>query len=225
MLETPTTDVLTTVITAIGGLVGISLTFIAPVIVKHWLDKRAARAAATDDDYEIRYTIPEMQGLILRIDNLILKTKVDRFLLLKAENGATPMKTATALIERYRDKQDFYAVLLYDHVEIDEHYREMLKITEAQGFCDLETKKMPKGARLRGFYEDEEVTFSKCYFLMRMSLADGKTVIFYATIATKQTTDYTDREQREIERVVEYMKKILKSEMERMLLINKGATK
>ena len=99
----------------------------------------------------------------------------------------------------------------------------MLKTAEAVGVYEIETKKLPKASRLKGFYEDEGVVSANLYYLARMTRPDGKATIFYLTVATKQNGQFTEREEREVVRVVEYMKKILKLEMERVLLINKGA--
>lgn len=207
MIETPTTDY----VTLVFGLVPILISSIGTLFVKNWLDKRAVASAATQD-LDIRFTITDIQKLSVKIENLIEITRVDRFLLLKAENGQS-VSNATAILSNFDQRK---LLELYDHVEIDDFYREMLTIAEARGFFAMETRRMPSDSRLRGYYEDEHVVFANCYFLARF-VVKGKAVIFYCTAATTQGDKFTARELREIERLIDYLKQTMRREIERIL--------
>lgn len=211
MIETPTPDYFTLVF----GLVPILISSIGTLFVKNWLDRRAI-SKVDDDDYDIRFTVADIQKMSVRIEDLIEKTTATRFLLLKAENGKV-LTNATAILSNY-DQHDLLE--LYQHAEIDEYYREMLKKAENANCFAMETATMPP-AKLRGFYEDEGVTFSNCYFLGRLILTEEKTVIFYCTCAKEQAENFTNRELHEFERLTEFLKRILKSEMERILKLSK----
>jgi hypothetical protein len=202
------------IIAPIGAFLGLCVSSVGVLFVKEWLAKRQNKIAANAETFALRLTMSAVSDIYLRIYDLVNSTKIDRFLVLRAENGQTMLKTATVELE-HPPQKSIYATFFYKNVPIDDTYREMLKMAEASGVYEMETAKMPD-CKLRGYYEDEGVTFSNCYFIGRLVFSDKKAIVFYCTAATHQNEPFTPQEERKIEKLVESLKQEVAKELENM---------
>lgn len=69
-------------------------------------------------------------GVVFQINRLINDTEIDRFLILHATNGKTPLKKTTAI---YQIREAGQQVFSYQDIELDDHYRNMLRHIEKHG--------------------------------------------------------------------------------------------
>jgi hypothetical protein len=206
LAETTTNDL----ITPFFGLLSIIVSSIGTLVVKHWLDTRKREDVNELSDAEIKLTLSEVNEINQRVLDLENSVHVDRFLILKAENGKSDPRFATVIYEQYRNREPFIASLVYRKIRIDDYYREMLKTTEANDLLQMETAKMPQDAKLKGFYENELVLFSNCYFLTRYQLHNTeKWIVLYCTVATKQDKPFSRRDTNQIGLFIDYLKEIL----------------
>ena len=199
--------------TPLIGFAGVVVTSLGTLLLKHYLENRDHHEVS---DAEIRFTLSEINELHQRCLDLEQTTKIDRFLILKAENGKSNPKFASVVFEQCRNRQPFIASLVYTKIHVDSYYQEMLKTGEAQGLLEMETATMPDGARLRGFYESEKVTFSNLYFLGRNpteSASNDKWVVWYCTLATMQTDGFTKAERLKLQTFVDFVKQLFDSRM------------
>ncbi len=192
----------TDILTPILGFAGVVITSLGTLVVKKWIDKKDADSVVTDG--ELQFTLVEYNELHQRMLELQSDTPADRFLIMKAENGVTQPRFATVIYEQFKTRQMFIAFLVYTRILIDDSYREMLKGAELKGVCEMETATMPD-CKLRGFYEQEKVTFSNCYFLTRYERGGGATII-YATIATHSPEGFTKAEKFKMAVFADYLR-------------------
>jgi hypothetical protein len=193
------------VVTALSGAVGYA--------VKHYIEKRRLQAAKGTTDVELKLTFSEFATLCERVGKLISTTKVERFLILKAENGVT-MPEDTTIIHSLPTSQ---ALMLIDNVNfsIDSYYRDMLIKAEKEDRFDMETADMPAGSKLRKLFEGDGVTYANCHFMCKYpSLIDNAkwTIIYFMLTTTKQEA-FTPHEHTKIGIFADWIKNLLSEEL------------
>lgn len=201
-------------LTPLMGLIGVAVSSVGTLLVKHFLDRR--RSTAEDSDEDIRFAISEINEIHQRALDLIATTAVDRFLILKAENGKQQPRFATAIYEQHRDRPLFVATLVYHKVRVDESYREMLRKAEAEDVYRMETASMPDST-LKSIYESEGVTHSHCHFLARYPLKSdpSRWVVLFCTFATKSGQDFGGQDRLKIGLFVDWLKDLFADEMDK----------
>jgi hypothetical protein len=197
---------------AILGFAGVVVTAIGTVIVKHYLDKRKEKAK-TGAEIELKLTFDEYAEIHERINDLIATTKAERFLILKAENGAS-MPDDTTILHALPPSKD---VLLTSDVrfKIDGHYREMLVQTERHEMFHMATDNMPENSKLRQMFLSDRVTHANCYFMCKYpSLIDGdKWTILYFMLTTTQTTTFTPHEHTKFGMFADWIRELFAKEL------------
>jgi hypothetical protein len=193
------------------GFLGVVVTSIGTLLVKHWLEKKSAIELS---DSEIKFTLTEINELHQRCLDLQQQTRIDRFLILKAENGKNAPKYTSVVFEQMRDRPLFIATLVYTKILLDGYYQEMLKSAEATGCVPLETATMPEQSKLRGFYENEKVKFSTIYFLARQDTEakdNDKAIIWFCSMATHADTMPTKAEKLQCQLFVDFVKNMFET--------------
>lgn len=185
----------------------IILTFVTTLVLSYftmyrWAKNKVVKEVKQDIDKKSPFRIVSSLSSIMQvrdmINNLIITTPVDRFLILVAINGKTEFRTATAIYEQWDDefrKHDdphltVSATNEYYKYEIDNSYREMLRVAEtsADG-VHYRVDEMPDCV-LKDIYDFEKVKYSSVVFLRRVSNydMDGNDMVIYCSIATHQDT-------------------------------------
>jgi hypothetical protein len=141
------------------------------------------------------------------VTNIFDETKVNRFLILFAVNGKTHFNFVTVCMERTNTGAMSGSIFRYNRLEIDDHYKSMLKQVELQGNVHLEVSTMPPSI-LKSIYEsrDEKVTFSCVKFLKRINVDENNDIVLYSSIATTNNEDFTSEEQLIIKRNFDVIK-------------------
>ena len=146
-------------------------------------------------------------------ENILFKTKADRFLILTATNGTRDMRFATAVYEQHKKTSKVVLSLgatgKYVKFEFDSAYKKMLKEAEVQGLIELKTEKM-SDCDLKSIYENESVKFSDVHFLMRGKIDELNDRLFYCSIATHENAPFTKIEKLNIKSDIDKLKYILK---------------
>lgn len=131
------------------------------------------------------------------VEEILLKTKADRFVILTATNGKFELRFATAIYEHHKkcDKVTLSigATNKYIKFEFDSEYRKMLKEVELYGYMNLETSKM-RNSDLKSIYESEEINFSNLYFLQRSAIDANNDRMFYCSAATHENNNFLQKE-------------------------------
>lgn len=175
------------IIVAIIGLLGIALSTVGVMLAKYWLDKRRR---AWGEHKNILADIARLNLIHREIDDIMSSTRTDRFLILRAENGMTDPKYATAVYVQHRN----HPVPTYFRLKVDDEYRKMLRDAESQGLVRLKVDAMPDSL-LKNIYMGEGVKYSNCYFIARRDAEDGKSVLTYCTLATHEDQPFTNAEE------------------------------
>lgn len=116
-----------------------------------------------------------------QIEDLLRRTELDRFLILRAWNGKTPPQWTTAVFQMRSAGQD---VVQYIHFKLDYHYVELLHKIIVDGPVLLTVRNMPNSA-LRRVYESEGVKDSYICHLDTTEI-DGRKLITYCSFATHE---------------------------------------
>ena len=128
------------------------------------------------------------------VDGLLDETKADRFLILVAINKIRDFNDVTVIYEQHGERaKGNNAILTYNHIEIDDHYREMLKRAELYGPVNLDVAAM-QPCLLKDIYEIEGVRHSKVTHLHRESIDSENDAVFYSSIATHQDEPFDSLE-------------------------------
>jgi hypothetical protein len=131
------------------------------------------------------------------VENILYKTKADRFLILSATNGIRDMRFATAIYEQHKNNDKISlsigATGKYIKFEFDSHYKEMLKNVEYQQSLNFETAKM-KESDLKSIYETEGINFTNVYFLKRAKIDNDNDRLFYCSVATHNAEPFSSSE-------------------------------
>jgi hypothetical protein len=134
------------------------------------------------------------------VKHIFQKTSADRFLILSAHNGRSPLKYATAFFEQHDDHVkdavlSIGAVSKYVKFEFDKEYLRILKEVELNGKLLIDVEKMPD-CDLKTIYKNEKIRYSKIYFLHRQENHDGKgnDLLIYCSLAKHKEPIYTDEE-------------------------------
>ena len=148
---------------------------------------------------DVSLSLPDINTLDTTITELFKKTKVDRFVVFKGENGGlTPLKFTSAILERH--EKNMYLMMSigatekYIRVRFDNDYLKMLKAVEVNNDGKyLDVKEMPNND-LKGFYLDEQVKHSSIWFQKRYVINEDKHIILYYSFATHSEFKFTAKE-------------------------------
>lgn len=166
-------------------------------------------------DFEIKFALEDLVEIREDVQHLFRDTKADRFLILKAENGKTTPKWATAIYEQHKGVPVVLATEVYKKVRIDDAYREMIDGAEEMGRYTMHVPDMPKSSRLKAIYEAENIKHSTCYFLSRYPLQSDpdKWVVLFCTVATKHLLPFTPHEETALELFADRLRGMFSTEI------------
>lgn len=117
------------------------------------------------------------------IDRLIDETEIDRFLMLTAINGIEHPRETTAHFQKRERGQKKYE---YTEIQIDDHYRQLLKQAIQEGYVYFVVDDLPDGVLIKNIYLMEGVKSSMWILISVNDLGDGKKSITYASLSTHQ---------------------------------------
>lgn len=132
------------------------------------------------------------------VTDIFVNTKVDRFLVISATNGTSPMKYATVLVEKHQKNEHIRYSLgaskKYIGFEFDSNYRDLLTKTEIDGMTRCGVNTVGDGD-YRNIMENEKINFANWYFLKRSKLNKTRDMMFYISMATHSDEPFTSGEE------------------------------
>lgn len=192
--------VIISIITVIGGA-AIKFYFDAKTIKKKYefekQENNILKEEIKDKSLAIQMDLEMLNSIKEIVEDVLYKTKADRFLILTATNGKTNLRFATAIYEHHKKTPKVVlsigATGKYVKFEFDSEYRKMLKDCEVNGVVNLNVEKMP-ASDLKDIYEAEKINFSNVYFLMRGKIDEDNDRLFYCSVSTHDELDFTKTE-------------------------------
>jgi hypothetical protein len=148
-------------LTAIGSVIGIFLT--AGIA---WLKLKIERAGRTQAENEVtfqraalRFTelVGEWAEISEMVTDAIDKTRLDRFMVLRAWNGELSPQWTTAV---HQIREVGQTPMLYIHVELDTDYIDKLRSVVSSGYKRFEVNKLSDDSLAASIYKREGVTDS-----------------------------------------------------------------
>lgn len=186
----------------------------AALIIQHILNRRKTQKATEQAEIELRFSLDEFAEIYEQVNELIANTKVDRFLILRAENGSTTPDDTTVLHALPPSKTLIFKGDV--NFKLDAYYRDMLVETERNDVFHMQTKKMPEGSRLRKMFDNDGVSHANCYFICKYpSLKDkDKYIILYFMLTTTNPKPFTPNEHTRFGVFADWLKHLLSKEIE-----------
>lgn len=166
---------------AIGVIIAAGFGFLGQWIEHHKRKQAEREIAAESDALDVTKMIPKFGALVQDLQKLMLKTSIDRFLILKAWNGRLDPRWTTAIFQ-YRTGAGGEPVS-YVHFELDDDYLYRLQATVNTGSHYLKVAEIPDGA-IKRVYEAEGVAGSYWSHIRTNVKEDGCAEIFYCSFAT-----------------------------------------
>jgi len=129
------------------------------------------------------------------VDDIFKNTKAERFIILFALNGKTDFNFVSVCYEKTKTAKTSGAIYRYVRVQIDDHYRQMLKYVEKDHQVYLDVANMQE-CLLKNIYQSiaEGVTFSGVHFINRSPLDEDNDTLVYCSMATTDPEDFTKQE-------------------------------
>lgn len=166
---------------AIGAIIAAGFGFLGKWL-EHQKRKQAEREIAAEaDGLDVTKMIPKFDALVQELQKLMLKTPIDRFLILKAWNGRLDPRWTTAIFQ-YRTGAGGEPVSDV-HFELDDDYLHRLQETVNTGSQYLTVREIPDSA-IRRIYEAEGVSGAYWSHIRTGVKDDGSAEIFYCSFAT-----------------------------------------
>lgn len=135
-----------------------------------------------------------------KVDEIFRTTSADSFLIYFSINGTSTFNFITAIYEQHKDieqtKLSMGAINKYVNIQIDDHYRKMLKEVELHGDMNVEYDRMPD-CLLKKYYTIEGIKYSIIKFLKRLRKDEKNDVVIFCSIAK-----HIDEPYNEIEKVI-----------------------
>lgn len=207
-MDEPWVLILVASIGAIGGF----LAALVPVVAKR-IERKAARKRTQKT---ISMEVGNFNELRETVDVLFESTRVDRFLILVGFNGRDYVKYASATYEQHVRRTDtaasIGAVSRYRRIEVDDHYRSILKQSETDGLVQMTTANMPDSL-LKGYYEMEGVKHSALFHVHRVVDFWGpeRDLILYCSMATHGAEPFDQTELTHMSLLVQHLKEFFKN--------------
>lgn len=129
------------------------------------------------------------------VDEIFNTTKAERFIILFALNGKVDFNFVSVCYEKTKTSKTSGAIYRYVRLEIDNHYRQMLKYVEHDKQVYLDVEHM-EDCLLKNIYQSivEGVTYSGVHFINRSRIDDDNDVLVYCSVATTNENDFTKHE-------------------------------
>lgn len=161
---------MTEIVVALIGCAGAVATAVIQYMGKREAqrDARAARQELRFQSAALSFTdfIRDWGPIHEELCALLRDTPVDRFLMMRAWNGADAPRWTTALFQFRSVGQN---PISYVHVELDGDYVERLKIVSVNGYAAWKVEDMPEGL-VKSIYLREGVQSAAWYFVDRQML-------------------------------------------------------
>jgi len=177
-------------------------------IAKHKLEISKLNLEKKQDKLKLDFfnramDLSRINPIINAVNRLFKETVADRFLILIAINGKTDFNIVSVIFEQHNDnKHPVNAIGTYRNIEVDNAYRNMLKLSEINGAYDIDVSKM-NDCILKSFYEYEGVKHSKVRFLDRQKIDNDNDFVIYSSLATHKNKSYNKIEEAIIKTVYE----------------------
>lgn len=126
--------------------------------------------------------IHEWSDIHKELVELLRSTPIDRFLMLRAWNGKSEPKWATAFFQlRLGDQEPF----TYQHVELDHDYIDRLRKAVDHGWIVFTVNSIEERSLIKNIYNTEGVKQSVWFHIMDYSVANSSSkAIMYCSFAT-----------------------------------------
>jgi len=129
------------------------------------------------------------------VDDIFKNTKAEQFIILFALNGKTDFNFVSVCYEKTKSSKTSGAIYRYVRVQIDDHYRQMLKYVEKDHQVYLDVANMQE-CLLKNIYQSiaEGVTYSGVHFINRSPLDEDNDTLVYCSMATTDPEDFSKQE-------------------------------
>lgn len=131
--------------------------------------------------------VHEWDSILKDVEELMEKTEIDRFLILRAWNGYNTPEYTSAVIQIRQGNQE---PISYVHFQLDRDYIEKLKLIVDHGFATFVVDQMPQSF-IRAVYETENIKSSLWAYLARLRIDEDHQAITYCSFSSK-TADELD---------------------------------
>jgi hypothetical protein len=132
-----------------------------------------------------------------KVDDIFKMTTADSFLIYFSINGTSSFNFITAIYEQHKEipetKISMGAINKYVNIQIDDHYRQMLKEVELLGDMSIEYDRMPD-CLLKKYYTIEGIKYSIIKFLKRLRKDEKNDVVIFCSIAKHTDNPFSDIE-------------------------------
>jgi hypothetical protein len=130
-----------------------------------------------------------------RVEGIFETTKAERFIVLFAINGKLDFNFVSVCFEKTKTKIGAGAIFKYVRLQVDRHYKEMLKEVERDSSIYLEVSSMPDSL-LKDIYQSisEGVKYSSVHFLTRGNIDESNDIVIFSSLATTNANDFTKSE-------------------------------
>lgn len=129
--------------------------------------------------------VHEWDSIMQDVQELMQKTEIDRFLILRAWNGYNTPKYTTAVVQIRQGKQE---PIQYVHFELDEDYVERLKLIVNSGYATFKVNEMPPSF-IKSVYETEEIKTSFWAYLARLRIDSEHQAITYCSFSSRSANE------------------------------------
>ena len=170
------------IVALIGGASAVLVGILG--MIKIYYDRKLAEVAHEEDACPLvtfEDFLTEWADVNVALTNLFATTNIDRFVMLRAQNGLEDPKWTTAFFQmRMGDQEPFN----YVHFELDDDYVTRLNDVKSKGFINFMTKDLPPCA-IRDVYLMEKLKAS-AWFMLKKQLLDteGRAAITYCSFSS-----------------------------------------
>lgn len=175
------------------------LGIITPIAVKLYLDIRKEKAKNKELNKILLSSslIIDIQKLnVIKdiVNNIMINSNIDRFMLLSGVNGKDPVNHVSVLMEQHNYNTELQfsigATSKYVDIRTDTHYKNMLRNIEEVGSIDVVVSELPDSI-FRSIYTQERIKRSFIFFTKRLKVDDKNDRLLYCSWATHDI-DYVD---------------------------------
>lgn len=161
------------------------------IISLHHIEKRNTEIKL--EFYNRIHGVKHFNNINNSVKKIFKYTSADRFMIFIAINGKIDFNVVSSIFELRKELGEPVIRPVYVNVLIDNHYKDMLKLSQGREVVKLITAEM-EDSKLKSFYEMEGVNFSHVRFLTRRPIDDENDFLVFSSLATHGASDFTEME-------------------------------
>jgi len=128
------------------------------------------------------------------VQEIFEATHADRFLMLVAPEKVGMVSHVTVIFEQHKGVGMVSAIARYRNLAIDDHYRDMLALSEKYGNVHMRVKEMPESL-LKNIYLSEKIERSKVRFILRKKVSDKTDILVFSSTASHKDQEFSPEHQ------------------------------